>query len=115
MFPIEKYKFVERTLKDGRIQIIALSSYAGKTVRGVATCSTEDNFNKDTGKQLAALRCDLKVAEKRMSRAAEKRAFAAKELARAMNIYNNNEAYQQDAIMRHNLVKDELEKLISKL
>lgn len=49
--------------------IVALSSFAGRTVVGVAKCSPEDTFDIEAGKKLAAARCALKVAEKRMKRA----------------------------------------------
>jgi hypothetical protein len=49
--------------------VVALSSFAGRTVVGVAKCSPEDTFDVDAGKKLAAARCALKVAEKRMKRA----------------------------------------------
>lgn len=66
-FPYDKYKYFVNGNK-----IIAISTYAGKTVRGVATCHPEDNFDMETGKQLAAMRCDLKVREKRWKAANRK-------------------------------------------
>ena len=66
-FPYDKYKYFVNGNK-----IIAISTYAGKTVRGVATCHPEDNFDIETGKQLAAMRCDLKVREKRWKAANRK-------------------------------------------
>lgn len=63
--PHPKYKIIERTLKDGRKQIIALSSYGGKTVKGVANCSLDDEYSYDVGCKLAIARCNRKVAEKR--------------------------------------------------
>ena len=50
-------------------KIYALSTYAGKTVRGVAKCAPGDSFNEEKGKELAAARCNLKVAKKRLKRA----------------------------------------------
>lgn len=50
-------------------KVIAVSTYAGKTVRGVATCAPGDEFNLEFGKKLAAARCNEKVAEKRYARA----------------------------------------------
>lgn len=66
-FPYDKYKYFVNGNK-----IIAISTYAGKTVRGVATCHPEDNFDIETGKKLAAMRCDLKVREKRWKAANRK-------------------------------------------
>ena len=64
MFPIEKYKFYTNGSR-----VIAVSTYAGRTVRGIAVCHADDEFSLEKGKQLAALRCAEKIARKRLSRA----------------------------------------------
>ena len=51
MYPIEKYKFYTNGSR-----VIAVSTYAGKTVRGVAVCHAGDTFSLEKGKKLAALR-----------------------------------------------------------
>ena len=61
---LEKYKFY--VAKD---RVIAVSSYAGRPVRGVAKCASDDEFNLETGKKLAAARCNQKIALKRAKRA----------------------------------------------
>lgn len=50
-------------------KVICISSYAGKTIKGVAKCAPDDEFNIEIGKRLAQLRCDLKVAKARYERA----------------------------------------------
>ena len=50
-------------------KIIALSTYAGKTVKGIAICDDRDIFNEEKGMALAAARCNEKVARKRLNRA----------------------------------------------
>lgn len=67
MYPIEKYRYYT----NGR-RVIAVSTYAGKTVRGVATCDPSDEFSMERGKALAAARCALKIAGKRYDRATRK-------------------------------------------
>ena len=67
MYPIEKYKFYTNGSR-----VIAVSTYAGKTVRGVAVCHTGDEFSLEKGKKLAALRCAEKIAKKRVARANRK-------------------------------------------
>ena len=67
MFPLEKYRYYFAGNK-----IIATSTYAGQTVRGVALCAPEDEFNEAKGKELAAARCNEKVAQKRYNRAMNK-------------------------------------------
>lgn len=51
--------------------VIAISTYAGKTVKGYAKCHPNDHFDLETGKTLAELRCAQKIAEKRFNRAVE--------------------------------------------
>ena len=67
-----KYTYLITADENGQIAstvVEALSSYGGEIVRGVAKCSPEDTFDLEFGMQLAAARCDLKVAEKRVKRA----------------------------------------------
>ena len=71
-FPITKYKFVRvpANEKHGE-QIIAMSTFAGKTVKGVATCHPGDVFDEQKGMEIAAGRCAEKIAAKRIKRAEE--------------------------------------------
>lgn len=46
-------------------KVIALSTYAGRPVRGIAKCHPNDTFDVEFGKKLAAARCNYKVAVKR--------------------------------------------------
>jgi hypothetical protein len=58
-----------KIFRDGKGKVIVASSYAGKIVRGVAKCNENDTYNEDTGIALAAARCDVKIADKRIKRA----------------------------------------------
>lgn len=69
----DNYKYVVTPTK-----VIALSTYAGKVVRGIAKCSPQDKFDEEYGKKLAAARCNLKVAQKRLNRADKVYAAASK-------------------------------------
>lgn len=53
-------------------KVIALSTYAGRTVRGIAKCHPNDVFDEEAGKALAAARCNEKIAAKRYARARKK-------------------------------------------
>jgi hypothetical protein len=97
MFPIERYKFVERPLKNGTNQVIAISTYCGKVVKGVATCSPEDTYEFTTGMELAAARCARKIAYKRYKRAEMKRAEAKKQLIEAQEYLDKMNEYLYDA------------------
>ena len=53
-------------------KVIAVSSFAGQTIRGVAKCNPVDEFDSEKGMALAAARCGVKIAEKRCKRAYDK-------------------------------------------
>ena len=55
-------------------KVIAVSTYEGKVVRGVAKCDPKDKFDIEAGKKLARARCAAKIAKKRAARA--KREYA---------------------------------------
>ena len=61
------YKYIETPNK-----VIALSTYAGKTVRGIAKCHPNDTFDAEFGRKLAAARCNAKIAAKRAANAQKK-------------------------------------------
>ena len=93
MFPISKYKFY--ITPDNKV--IAVSTYAGKTVKGVAKTDPRDNFNPEFGKELAAARCAAKVAKKRKTRAQKQVLKAQRKLMEAQKYYNCMCAYEADA------------------
>lgn len=59
----DRYRFVVTPNK-----VIALTSYAGKTVKGIAKCHPNDEFNEEIGKKIAAVRCNQKIAMKKLER-----------------------------------------------
>lgn len=96
-YPIEKYRFhVAKKIDDTPYGVIAVSTYEGKTVRGVAKCDPKDTFDFEKGKKLAAGRCALKIAEKRRKRAAREldkaiaANYASMQRVNAMNDYFND-------------------------
>lgn len=91
----DKYKYYT----DGANKIVAVSSYAGKTVRGIAKCDPRDNFNKETGQNLAVARCALKIADKRYARAQREYAKAEAAVAAAQARLNKMIDYVNDAQM----------------
>ena len=81
-FPLDKYKYVIYTDKEtNKIYTIAISTYAGKTVKGIAVCEPEDAFDEEYGKRLAAARCEEKVAQRRLRNAEAKHNEARARLA----------------------------------
>lgn len=93
MYPIEKYKYYT----DGCSKVIATSTYAGKTVRGVAKCAPGDKFDLETGKKIAAARCAVRVAEKRLVRARKKTDEAYKAVSSARRYRDKMIDYENDA------------------
>lgn len=73
--------------------VICVSSYARKSVKGIAKCNPNDSFNLETGKRLARIRCDYKVALKRVRRAKSKFEEATDALDAAQEHVNRMRSY----------------------
>ena len=92
-----KYKYYRANNK-----IICVSTFAGKPVRGVAICSPNDEFDYDKGAELARLKCDAKIAEKRCDRAIRKFAEANIKLNDAENHWKKMKEYLLDSYSAKN-------------
>lgn len=103
----DKYKFVKHDNK-----VIAISTYAGKPVRGVATCAPEDEFSLEKGKALAAAKCNAKIAKKRLKRAVKQMNEAWDASVIANNRYNDMLGYYIDAAERLNEANQELKRVL---
>ena len=93
MYPISKYKF--HVTPDHKT--IAISTYAGKTVRGIAKTDPRDEYDEKFGKELAAARCAVKVAKKRQTRANKMLAKAWSEYDKACAYVDKMKIYVKDA------------------
>lgn len=89
--------------------VVATSTYAGKTVRGVARCHPNDEFDMDKGIQLAVYRCNLKVAAKRQARAARKVKEAKLALYEAQVFLDKMLDYRAQSVFDYLSIKDDLE------
>lgn len=89
--------------------VVATSTYAGKTVRGVARCHPNDEFDMDKGIQLAVARCNLKVADKRQARACRKVKEAKLALYEAQVFLDKMRDYRVQSMFDYLLAKDDLE------
>ena len=96
-YSLEKYKFFQHPVKKG-IEIIAMSTYGGKTVKGKAICHPDDAFDEETGKKIAAARCNLKIANKRAKRAKAQYEEATKAYVAAYKRVKDMEQYYDDAV-----------------
>ena len=83
---------------NGEKCVAAVSSYAGRNVRAVARCSSNDTYDFEKGKKLAAARCDLKVREKRVKRAFNKRYEAFVALEQAKKHFDKMNQYYSDSL-----------------
>lgn len=89
-------------------KVICTSTFAGKTVRGVAVCSANDSFNEDVGQELARARCDLKISEKRLKRSNERLAEAYKYLEEAQEYVAKMESYVDDSATSYHECRERL-------
>lgn len=96
-YPLEKYKYFTYDNKNGGKTVVAISTYAGKTVKGYAKCDPRDEYSIEKGKDLAAHRCNLKIAEKRQARAAKKYLEAIYALEQAQLHFDKMKKYFMDA------------------
>ena len=92
MLDMKKYTFYVTKNK-----VIAVSTYAGKTVKGYAKCDPRDEFDLETGKKLAAARCAERIARKRKNRATNKLAHATIQLLEAERHRDKMLRYCKDA------------------
>ena len=102
-------KYVFYTTKN---KVIAVSTYAGKIVKGVAKCNPNDNFDLEKGKKLAAARCNAKVAEKRRKRAVRKCEEAKENFQFMLRHFGQMNAYVSDAKEAEINAKEELNNIL---
>ena len=102
-----KYNFYT----DGKTKVVAVSTYAGKVVRGVAKCDVNDTFSFEKGKELAAARCNEKIAKKRFTRAQNANMEILVEYARLMKKFQKVVNYKDDS----QVAVTEAEKLVASI
>ena len=109
-YPIEKYKII---VHDN--EVIAISTYAGKTVKGVAKADPRDDFDVETGKELAIARCAAKIAIKRQNRAKKCLATAQAKLVDAIAWEKRMNDYVSDSMVAASKAIDDLHAIEQKL
>lgn len=105
-----RYRFIQNDNN-----VICLSSYAKRAVRGIAKCSPADEFDLETGKKLAQLRCDTKIAEKRLIRAREKYSESVDALNKALKYYDDMWEYYLDSLEQYKESKIQLKMFEEKI
>lgn len=114
-FPMDRYKFYTYKNKNGEIVTLAISTFAGKPVKGVAICAIDDTYDVETGKRLAALRCAEKIATKRYLRSLEKVRDAEEYMHDAQSYLYDMNKYNVDAGVELNRIRGDLDKLMDTL
>lgn len=94
--------------------IYAVSSYAGRTVKGISTCADDDKYDEEYGKELAVARCDVRVASKRMKRASSKVCEARAQMEKANQYLNRMLAYAADTRNEYAEAVTHLEQVLDK-
>ena len=101
------YKFYQYNHKraDGTecVRIAAVSSFAGKPVKGYADCHPNDAFDVEYGQALAAARCAEKIAAKRCKRAYNKVDEAQALVNAALAHLQKMMRYEADAEFNYNV------------
>ena len=108
---VPKYRYYT----NGKNIVVAVASYAGRTIRGVAKCSDQDEFNLETGKKLAAARCAMKIAKKRVKYARIEREHWLKMMSLQADILMKVEDKYTDALEIEKQAKHTYEELIKGL
>ena len=111
------YKFYQYNHKraDGSesLRIVAVSSFAGKPVKGYADCHPNDEFDVEYGQALAAARCAEKIAAKRCNRAYNKVDEAKAQVAAATAHLEKMMKYEADAEASYNIASYDLATILS--
>jgi len=106
-----RYKFYS----DGKTKVIAVSSYAGRTVRGVAKCDPKDKFDLDQGMILAHKRCEMKINSKRLKKAEKEYQKAFKQVGDAHKRLEKMDSYLRDSAKKYKESIEDYEKLIENM
>lgn len=101
-----KYKYYV-----GKDVVVCTTRFAGKNVRATAKCSEGDTFDEEVGKNLAKLRCDIKVAKKRAKLANSKYSSALHQLLLAKVQVDKMYCYLSDSNKALESIKKELHEL----
>ena len=105
----KRYKYAT----DGSSTVIAISSYAGKPVKGVAKCDPNDDFSYDYGRKLAKTRCNIKISKKRYKNANNKVKAAHEALLAAREYYNRMVEYEMDSFKAMDTAKENLANILN--
>ena len=106
-----KCKFFTYKNDKGGMTTVAVSSYAGRKIKGYAKCSPEDTFDEEKGKQLAEARCRIKYSEKRLNRATNRYIEALNALNEAVKKFEEMKVFYMDCVDQMDEAIENLEKI----
>ena len=106
-FPLDKYRYYVNGNK-----VIAVSTYAGRTVKGTASCHPSDIFDLEKGKLIAAAKCNEKIAARRYARAQKKFLEAVQEMDKAAAQVAKMQDYKKEAFIAYNEAAIECDNII---
>lgn len=101
--PYSNYKYYTQGNK-----VHAVSSFGGKPVRATATCHENDEYDYNTGCKVAAKKCNVKVATKRLRHAEDRYKDATDKYLAAYEEYVAALEYKQHAQDKFNEATNEL-------
>ena len=108
MFPISKYKFY---ITPDKTKTVAVSTYAGKKVKGIAKLHPNDVYDENFGKELAAARCNVKITKKRQKDVMKKLRQAYANMREAHKYLERMKEYQHEVDLAENEAVNTLVKL----
>ena len=112
----DKYDYYTYVDKNTNAKVVVVTTcYDGKLLKGVAKCASSDEYNEQTGINLALARCEYKVARQRIRRAENKREIATRDAYNMFNQYcrllgkvSDARDYLEDAHKRYQIAEDKL-------
>lgn len=105
----KRYKYTQ----DNNNTVIVISTYAGKTVKGIAKCNPNDKFSYVYGQRLARARCDAKISKKRYKNANSKAKAALEALNAAREYYNRMVEYEMDSFKAMDAARENLTNILN--
>ena len=111
MFPYEKYRY----FSNNKDLVIAEQTYAGKKYRGAAKLGESDSFDLESGKDLAAARCDVKICRQRYMQAKDKYNTLRDLVETLVNLTKEADSYLYDSEEEYKKAKMRLEEIENRL